>query len=85
MKNIISEKTLVPISLLIAAAPLLAYIINTASRCELLANDVSKLQQDRQAIIRKVDDIQQTLNRVEISIGVIEHEIRTRNSVYQKK
>ena len=78
MRHIITPKILIPLSLVIAMIPGIVWLLETRARCDIIANDVVQLQQERSYLRTRLDQITGSLSKIETSIGVIEHEIRTR-------
>lgn len=78
MPKVLSGKTLIPISLIIAMIPGAMWLVDSKARCDILTSDVIELKQEKVYLRNKIDQITYTLSKIEISIGVIEHEVRDR-------
>jgi len=78
MRQILNGKTLMPISLVIAIIPVILWLFEIRAHCDILRIDVDQLRQERLYIRQRIDQINDSIGKIEVSLGVIEHEIRTR-------
>jgi hypothetical protein len=78
MNSIFSTKTLVPISFVIGSIPVMLWLFDIKARCQALESETISLHEDRRYVRQKIDDINNQLSQIQISIGIIDHELRSK-------